>query len=240
MQPHPTLPAHYDSLKDKQKFLRGIFDRTARHYEAICRWGSFGSGDWYRREALKRGGLQPGMRVLDVAAGTGITSRAAIRCGVQSVVCVDASLGMLREAKNSLPVAAAQGLADRLPFHDGRFDFLTMGFALRHVETLENAFREYRRVLRPGGTVLILDTIKPSGKAGQKFARWYFHDVLPWFARRCTGNSETGTLLEYYWDTIDQMVPTDQVLAALRGAGFSDVTYKVFFGTFCEYRGVAS
>ncbi len=240
MQPHPTLESHYRSLEAKPQFLRGIFDRTAPHYEAINRWGFFGSGDWYRRQALLRAGLTPGMRVLDVAAGTGPTARAAagIVGDAGHIVCLDASLGMLRVSQQALGARHVQGVADRLPVRSGSFDFLTMGFALRHVENLENAFREYRRALRPGGKALILDTIKPRSRAAQVFAKVYFHDVLPWCARLITGNAETSTLVKYYWDSMSQMLPPERVCDAMRAAGFQDVAGRVLMGIFSEFEGV--
>ena len=78
LQPHPTLPDYYPDLAQRPAFVRGLFDRTARHYDYINRLLSFGSGGWYRRRALRRVGLRPGMTVLDVAIGTGLVARQAL------------------------------------------------------------------------------------------------------------------------------------------------------------------
>jgi len=74
-----VVGAYYESSEDKQAFLRKVFDDTAKHYEAIAKWGWFGSGDWYRREALRRNGVTADMRVLDVASGTGQVARALMQ-----------------------------------------------------------------------------------------------------------------------------------------------------------------
>ncbi|MEO0822283.1 MAG: methyltransferase type 11, partial [Pseudomonadota bacterium] len=66
---------YYASMAEKQAFLRQIFDQTAPYYEGIARWGWFGSGDSYRLWALKRAGVRPEMRVIDVASGTGQVAR---------------------------------------------------------------------------------------------------------------------------------------------------------------------
>ena len=82
-EPHPVLAPHYGSKPEKDRFLRGIFDRSAPHYEGIASWGFFGSGHWYRVQALReRSGLKPGMKCLDLAAGTGPTARAVAEVAV--------------------------------------------------------------------------------------------------------------------------------------------------------------
>ena len=205
MQPHPLLTEHYRSAEEKQQYLRKVFDQSAPHYEGIVRWGSFGSGEWYRRQALVRSGLRRGMRVLDVASGTGSTARAAVALldKESDVVCLDPSSGMLREARKRLVAPCIQGGADHLPFRDATFNFLVMGYALRHVESLEGTFAEYFRVLKPGGQVLILEITKPNNRLGQSLMRFYFRDVMPWLTHRFTRSREAGQMVRYYWDTID-------------------------------------
>ena len=97
---------YYNSSAEKQAFLREVFDDTAKNYEAIAKWGWFGSGDWYRREALKRNGVTAKMRVLDVATGTGQVARAlmTILDDPKQIVCVEPSAGMIKEAKTRVPV----------------------------------------------------------------------------------------------------------------------------------------
>jgi demethylmenaquinone methyltransferase/2-methoxy-6-polyprenyl-1,4-benzoquinol methylase len=239
MTPHPVLREHYQSASEKQKFLRRVFDASAPYYESIVRWGSFGSGSWYRRTALIRAGLKPGMRVVDIATGTGTTAQEIIRIigGTLGLLCVDPSEGMLRIARDRLGATCCRGEADHLPLCNDLFDFLTMGFALRHVETLEQAFGEYHRVLKPGGKALILEVTKPKGRFSGGFARWYFGRAMPWLTRRLTGNRDAVDLVKYYWDTIDQMVPPENVVAAMRAVGFQNVTHRVILGCFSEYEG---
>src|SRR5437867_1721338 len=118
-----------------------------------------GSGRSYRRWALKRAGLRPGMRLLDVATGTGLVAlgAAGIIGEPGRVIGVDPSRGMLREAREALSGPLVQGRAEALPFRDDLFDMLSMGFALRHVADLGSASREYWRVLKPGGRLIVLE-----------------------------------------------------------------------------------
>src|SRR5438477_2557133 len=95
--PHRILARYYADAQGKRPFVRRIFDRTACDYDRIERIMGLGSGAWYRRQALLRAGLAPGMRVLDVAIGTGLTAREALAIvrGRGSIMGLDPSMGML-------------------------------------------------------------------------------------------------------------------------------------------------
>src|SRR5262249_27965631 len=157
------LEKYYPSADDRQPFVTALFDRTARHYDRIGRLIAFGKGPLYRRQALERAGLRAGMRLLDVATGTGQGARSAASI-VQvagAVVGLDPSRGMLDEARKTGAGPLVQAEAGALPFRSNAFDMLSMGFALRHVADLDGAFQEYRRVLKPGGRVLLLELSRP-------------------------------------------------------------------------------
>lgn len=237
MQPHPLLRVHYQSTDEKQRFLRQMFDQSAPYYEAIIHWSSFGTGLRYRREALERGGLKGGMRVLDVGTGSGTTARAAagLLGNARYVVGLDPSLGMLCEARRRLALGYLQGEADHLPLRDAAVDFLVMAYALRHVESLATTFAQYYRVLKPGGAVLILEVTKPDHRLGGTLVKFYFRDIVPWFTRHFTRSRTAGELMRYHWETIEQMVPPAQVLRALAAAGFTNVRRYVALGLFSEY-----
>lgn len=240
MKPHPPLQPHYKTADDKQPFLRRVFDDSAEHYEGIAKWGWFNSGDWYRRMALQRAGLSKGMKTVDVAAGTGITAR-AIRdiVGDESLVtCVEPSAGMIRESKKLLNCEHVQAEAESIPLEDEQYDFLTMGFALRHVDNLDKAFSEYHRLLKPGGKALILDVTTPSNPVSYFFMKLYFKTLLPLLTRIFTGSKSAHYLMEYYWETMEYMVSAEEVMADLEGAGFSKVSKRLNLGIFTEYEAV--
>jgi demethylmenaquinone methyltransferase/2-methoxy-6-polyprenyl-1,4-benzoquinol methylase len=236
--PHPPLEKYYPGEPQRRGFVTGLFDRTAPHYDWINGVMSLGSGLRYRRDALRRAGLTPGDRVLDVAIGTGLVARAALDLLGDGgrVTGVDLSMGMLAEAHKTLPITLVQGVAERLPLDDSCVDFLTMGYALRHVADLESTFREYLRVLRPGGSLLILELTRPAaGSPAYRLTRFYFHTVVPLLARLGRGGSDAQTLMEYFWDTVDNCVPPATILAALADSGFTSPKQGVVHRIFSEY-----
>lgn len=240
MQPHPTLTARYATPEAKPEFVNGLFDRGAKHYDRVVDWGFLRSGAGYRRWVQRRHGLQPGMKVLDVACGTGLVAveAAKILGGAEDITCLDPSEGMLDVARTKLAARFIVGRAEQMPLPDASFDFLTMGFALRHVSSLEAAFKEYHRVLRPGGRVLILEVTKPSSPVAGFFFRQYFGRIYPALTRLFTRSADAGDMMRYYWETMDTCVPPEAVLAALRTAGFGEVRRGTQLGLFSEYSAV--
>lgn len=247
--PLPVLTDYWSRSEDRQRVVNDLFDRSAKHYNWICAAMSFGSGQHYRRDALSRAGVRPGAAILDVGTGTGLVAHEAARLlnGSGMVIGVDPSEGMLRagrkwgrgsgrtsEASRSR-IPFVQGCGERLPFADAAFDFVIMGNALRHVPDLEDTFREYFRVLRPGGRVLLLEVTRPSSRLGFRLARVYFGSIVPLVARLGTGSVDAAKLMRFYWDTIASAVSAPAVLAALEAAGFGAVTRQVLHGIFTEY-----
>ncbi|MCU0770321.1 MAG: class I SAM-dependent methyltransferase [Verrucomicrobia bacterium] len=238
-RPHELIESHYGSPEDKQRYLRHLFNEGAPHYDRIGWIGSLGTGQTYRKRALRLGGLRPGMDVLDVACGTGAVTQAILRVlgGSGTVVGMDPSPGMLNQARARVRTRFVEGEAEALPFPDNTFDFLTMGYALRHVTDLHRAFGEYRRVLRPGGRVLLLEITRPTRPWALALARFYFRDFLGWMVRLTGGNKTSQEMMTYYWETIEACVPPETILGALRQSGFSEVNRRVDLGLFSEYRG---
>jgi demethylmenaquinone methyltransferase/2-methoxy-6-polyprenyl-1,4-benzoquinol methylase len=240
LAPHPTLPEYYGDDSRREKFVREIFDDTAPWYDWIISFSSFGSGDWYRREALKKAGLKPGMKMLDVATGTGVVARAAreVTGSTKDVVGVDVSIGMLLSARKRIGVEMAQGMTEQLPVRSGLFDLVTVGFAMRHFADLRAAFSEYHRVLKPGGKALILEITAPESRLARGFLGFYMGGVVPLAARIYSRNPDTQKLFKYYWDTTEHCVRPKTILDTLTEAGFSDVKREVELGIFSAYSGV--
>ena len=231
--PHPPLPRYYQHPDQRPSFLVDLFDTAAGYYDRLCAVGSLGSGSWYRGWVLRRAGLRTGMRVLDVATGTGLVARAAASVvqARERVVGVDPSSGMLREARRTFAGPLTQGRIEALPFRDGLFDFVTIGYALRHAADLEIAFRECLRVLAPGGRLVVLEISRPPSNTMRTAIRLYLTRVLPLLLRA----AHARLLMHYYWETIDACVPPERIMDELRHAGFVDVRRKVWANVQSEY-----
>jgi demethylmenaquinone methyltransferase/2-methoxy-6-polyprenyl-1,4-benzoquinol methylase len=239
LPPHPTLERYYADQTGQREFLDSMFGATAPHYGRLDRLVSFGSGPYYRRRALRRAGLKTGMVSLDVATGTGLVAQEAraLVGPTGRVTGLDRNAGMLAEARRTLGRGFVRGMAERLPFRGDHFDFLSMGYALRHVTDLDATFREYLRVLKPGGTVLILEFTRPRSRVALALGRLYLKRIVPRLARWRAGSREAETLMSYCWDTVEHCVPANLIMDSLGRSGFESVRRSGSFGLFVEYAG---
>jgi demethylmenaquinone methyltransferase/2-methoxy-6-polyprenyl-1,4-benzoquinol methylase len=237
--PHPILRKYYAREGDRQHFVTALFDSAARYYDRGCALGSLGSGQLYRRSVLLRSGLEPGMRLLDVATGTGLVARGAVQIVGESgaVVGLDPSGAMLREGRKAPSGLLVQGTVEDLPFGHDHFDFVSMGYALRHVADLRVALAECLRVLRPGGRLLVLEISQPSSALGRWAARAYLEKAVPLLTRLMTRSPQAELLMKYHWDTIAECVPPAAILDVLRASGFIEVKRHVLGGLLSEYLG---
>jgi demethylmenaquinone methyltransferase/2-methoxy-6-polyprenyl-1,4-benzoquinol methylase len=237
LRPHPPLTDYYEDAEHREEFVRDIFDETAPWYDWAIRLLSFGSGDWYRREAVKRIGLEPGMKLLDLASGTGVVARAAteVTGDPKSIVGMDVSIGMLHSGRTSS--AKVQAPAESLPARDDSFDRITIGFALRHFADLEVVFSECHRVLRPGGRLLILEITAPEPRIARAMLGVYMGRLAPAIIRLRAG-ARTAQLFRYYWETTRDCVRPEVIMDAMRDAGFVEVARRKAVGIFSEYSGM--
>jgi demethylmenaquinone methyltransferase/2-methoxy-6-polyprenyl-1,4-benzoquinol methylase len=238
--PHPPLTEYYGAAEKREEYVREIFDETAPWYDWATWFLSFGSGDWYRREALKRAGLAPGLKLLDLASGTGVVARAAVEVTKEprAIVGMDASFGMLHSGRTSS--AKVQSPAERLPLRDASFDRISIGFALRHFADLSVVFSECHRVLRPGGRIAIFEITAPESRVARAFLGAYMGRFAPVVIRLRTGSERAAELFRYYWETTRDCVRPEVIVDALRGAGFTGVKRTIELGIFSEYSGTKS
>ena len=238
--PHVPLTDYYRTEQDRQAYLRQMFDSTAADYDHIEAMFAWGSGSRYRRQALIRGGLKAGMKVLDVGVGTGlVAAQACIVTGnVALVTGVDPSSGMMAAGKLPEAMVLIEGRAESLPFPDNHFDFLSMGYALRHLSDLTVAFAEFERVLKPGGRLCILEITRPRSRFGRWLLKNYMRGLIPLLTRIVSRQKNTAMIWRYHWDSIEACVPPEHVLATLSAAGLTQVKRHVELGVFSEYQAI--
>ena len=236
LPPHPVLEGYYHDEGERKQRVKQLFNASAGHYDWINSMMSLGTGERYRRDTLIKHGLSEGQFVMDIGCGTGVLARHEMDIvGEQGfVVGVDPSSGMLGEAVKR-GVTVAMGRGELLPLADKSVDFVTMGYALRHVADLADTFAEYLRVLRPGGRLLLLEIAPPKSRIGYHFTKLYMKYVIPAITWLGTRDKDAQVLMSYYWDTIEQCVPPGLILDALNEVGFTEVRRDVRMGVLGEY-----
>ena len=215
------------SLDKDPRDVAAMFDDVAGKYDLTNDVLSLGQDRLWRRAVLKAVAAQPGETVLDIAAGTGTSSEPFADQGVH-VVPADFSLGMLAVGNRRRPdLGFTAADAMRLPFADESFDAVTMSFGLRNVADTGAALREFLRVTRPGGRLVVCEFSHPVNAAFRKVYTEYLMRSLPAIARRVSSNPESYV---YLAESI-QAWPTQRELAsALLGAGWSEVAWRNLTG----------
>jgi len=216
--------------EEKTARVRGVFDSVAGNYDLMNDLMSGGMHRLWKRFALSQTGLRPGQRALDVAAGTGdLGAGLARQVGKDGLaVLTDINREMLARGRDRLidrgiaaQVAFVIANAERLPFPDGGFDCVTIGFGLRNVTDKPAALASMRRVLRPGGRLLVLEFSKPRPEIRGAYDAYSFN-VLPRLGGIVAGDADS---YRYLAESI-RMHPDQETLAAMmRDAGFDDVRW---------------
>ena len=202
--------------------VAAMFDEVAPRYDRTNSVLSMGRDRRWRRHAVRALQLLPGQRVLDVAAGTAVSTRALAATGAWAVA-TDFSVGMLAAAKTGKALPRVAGDAMRLPFADESFDAVTISFGLRNVEDPAAALREFARVVRPGGQLLVCEFSRPRPAPIRWGYGWYLRNVLPMLARRVSSNPEAYT---YLHETIDAWPDQPSLARMVARSGWTDVVWK--------------
>jgi demethylmenaquinone methyltransferase / 2-methoxy-6-polyprenyl-1,4-benzoquinol methylase len=181
---------------DKQPHeVAEMFDGVAERYDFTNTVLALGQDRGWRRATRAALALRPGERVLDVGAGTGVSTEELARSGA-FVVGADLSTGMLRAGRRVRPeVPLLAGDALRLPFADGTFDAVTISFALRNVVDTEAALVELARVTRPGGRLVVCEFSHPVNGPLRTVYLQYLMRSLPAVARAVASNPEAYVYL---------------------------------------------
>jgi len=220
--------------------VQAMFDRIAGRYRLMNALMTFGHDRSWRRAVVQAAALPAGGRLLDLASGTGDIALEALRqvAGTR-VTAADFSLEMMRVGRRRpggarITWCAADALS--LPFADAGFDAVTSGYLLRNVTDRVSAFREQRRVVKPGGRVVCLDTSPPPATPLRPLVRLYLRRVIPLLGRMIAGERSAYAYLSASTEGFKQ---PDELAGMMREAGLVEVRYRRFMaGTIALHIGI--
>jgi len=207
--------------------VAAMFDGVAKRYDLVNDLLSLGQTKSWRRATTKIIAPRPGMKILDLAAGTGSSSEPLAAAGAD-VIPADFSEGMLeagREARPHLPFTKADAL--NLPFKDGQFDLVTISFGLRNTQNTEKALAQMLRVTKSGGEIVICEFSSPTFRPFRTIYTNYLMRALPAIASKTSSNPDAYV---YLAESI-RAWPNQVALAEkIKAAGWVDISWKNLTG----------
>ncbi|MBA2415845.1 MAG: demethylmenaquinone methyltransferase [Geodermatophilaceae bacterium] len=213
------------SLDKRPADVAAMFDGVARRYDLTNTVLAGGQDRRWRRITREALGLGPGLRVLDVAAGTAVSTVELARSGADCVAS-DFSLGMLREGRRrGVPLVAADAL--RLPFADASFDAVAIAFGLRNVADPDAVLAEMARVTRPGGNLVVCEFSRPTWQPFQTVYVEYLMRALPTIARAVSSNPDAYV---YLAESIRAWPDQSELAARIGTRGWERVQWRNLTG----------
>ena len=214
---------------DKQpRDVASMFDGVAKRYDLTNTILSGGMDHVWRRRARSLLAPRPGERILDLAAGTAVSTVELARSGAWCVAA-DFSLGMLRAgAGRDVPKVA--GDAMKLPFADASFDAATISFGLRNVQDTAAGLREMARVVKPGGRLAVVEFSTPVFPPFRALYMNYLMRALPKIATSVSSNPDAYV---YLAESIRKHPPQEELQAMMQAAGFARCSHRNLSAGIC-------
>ncbi|MRJ42637.1 MULTISPECIES: bifunctional demethylmenaquinone methyltransferase/2-methoxy-6-polyprenyl-1,4-benzoquinol methylase UbiE [Idiomarina] len=221
---------------EKQNLVANVFNSVAQKYDVMNDLMSFGIHRLWKRYTIDCSGIRTGMKVLDIAGGTGdLTAAFARRVGpTGEVVLADINDAMLEVGRDKLRnrgivgnVSYVQANAEELPFADDSFDIITIAFGLRNVTDKQKALESMFRVLKPGGRLLVLEFSKPVQPLLNQAYDFYSFNVLPKMGQLVAGDAES---YQYLAESIRMHPDQETLKGMMETAGYDQVTFDNLTG----------
>jgi demethylmenaquinone methyltransferase/2-methoxy-6-polyprenyl-1,4-benzoquinol methylase len=220
-----VVPYKEDPGAKKQQVAR-MFNRISGRYDFLNHFLSLGIDILWRKKAIRLLKDEHPKQILDVATGTGDFAIEALALNPDRVIGVDISEGMLDVGRAKLTqrkldkrIELRTGDSENLPFEDNIFDAVIVAFGVRNFENLEAGLKEMHRVLKPGGTVVILEFSKPSKFPMKQLYNAYFTAILPTIGRLI---SRDDSAYRYLPESVQAFPDGNEFLNVLSGTGFKN------------------
>jgi demethylmenaquinone methyltransferase/2-methoxy-6-polyprenyl-1,4-benzoquinol methylase len=237
-----VVPYKEDATGKKEQVAR-MFDTISGKYDFLNHFLSLGIDIRWRKKAIRElVDLQPRL-ILDVATGTGDFAIEALKLNPDKVIGVDISEGMLDQGRQKMRkrgyserIDMVTGDSENLPFEENKFDAITVGFGVRNFENLEKGLLEMKRVLRPGGKIVVLEFSKPRVFPFKQLYQFYFRYILPTLGRWISRDAAAYTYLP---ESVQAFPDGRDFTNILEKLGFKQIACKpLTFGISSLYIGV--
>lgn len=222
-----TVKPYGDEDKSKKEEVAEMFNNISKKYDFLNHFLSVGIDKIWRRKAVAQlKDIKP-QRLLDLATGTGDFALALLKLNPKEIVGMDISAGMLEVGQEKMKqkgvdnvISMQLGDSENLPFDEGYFDGLTVGFGVRNYENLEKGLGEMLRVLRSGGKAVILEFSKPKKFPVKQYYKFHSKYLIPFFGKLISKDSRAYTYLP---DSIQAFPEGKDFEAILRKVGYRNV-----------------
>ncbi|MEO6314495.1 MAG: bifunctional demethylmenaquinone methyltransferase/2-methoxy-6-polyprenyl-1,4-benzoquinol methylase UbiE [Chitinophagaceae bacterium] len=236
--PHDTVVPFKDSTQSKKQQVAGMFDQIAFRYDFLNRFLSGGIDIYWRKRAIRElQALQPKI-LLDVATGTAdmaIMSHKFLK--PQTIVGIDISEGMLQLGRKKIAnlllnkqIALYQGDSEAINFATDTFDAITVAFGVRNFENLRQGLAEMKRVLKPGGKLVVLEFSKPKQAVVKGFYNLYMRFVTPGIGKLIAKNAEA---YQYLNDSVQKFPEGDDFITIMNDVGYTATYFTKLTGGIC-------
>jgi demethylmenaquinone methyltransferase/2-methoxy-6-polyprenyl-1,4-benzoquinol methylase len=207
-----------------------MFARISPRYDLLNHLLSANVDKRWRRRAVKKvaPAAAASAKVLDVGCGTGDLSIELFENTAAEVIGLDFCRPMLELARQKAPqIPFIEGDGLRLPFPEATFDVVTAGFALRNLASVEKGLEEFRRVLKPGGMVVILEFSQPTVPGVRQFVRFYYSRLLPAMGGWLSGSRKA---YEYLPNSIKKFPNQEQLAGMMHATGYVEIEFENMSG----------
>ena len=215
--------------KDKKDFVQTMFDKISFKYDFFNHLATFYIDKYWRYQFIRRLNIKTGMNVLDIATGTGdVIIKICSKNKDINGIGFDCSQNMLEMAKNKSKkkkianLKYIHGYAEKLPFESNSIDIITISFGIRNFSNYEDALKEINRVLKPNGTLAILEFCRPKNSLFQKLFSFYFNNIIPIIGKILTGEK----LFDYLPESVNNFFSKNELLEKIESFGFKNTYAK--------------